>query len=75
MIGELCWLVLIALIKRGEFRLSNIGFNERERKEIEDGKISKYTKKKVEVALQFQQFMYKLLKIALESLNYKGSET
>ena len=37
--------------------------------------MSKNTKRKLKVAIQYQQFMYKLLNIVLTSLNYKGSET
>lgn len=33
------------------------------------------TKKKVEVGIMYQQFLYKLLGFALKSLNFKGSSS
>lgn len=37
--------------------------------------MGKITKRKIGVALMYQQLMYKFLQLALDSLNWKGSES
>lgn len=32
--NDLCWLILISLIKRAEFNLSHMGFNEKQKKDV-----------------------------------------
>jgi hypothetical protein len=45
-INDICWLILISLIKRGEFNLNHIGFNEKQKKQILSNQLDTYLQKK-----------------------------
>ena len=72
--NDLCWLILISLIKRSEFNLSFMGFNDKQKKQIINQDIDQLLHFKKEVASMFKIFLYKLLNHALNSIDHKGSE-
>jgi len=72
-INDLCWLILISLIKRGEFSLSHMGFNDKQKKNIENRNLEGLHEKE-EVAIMYKLLLYKLLDLSLNSLRHKGSD-
>lgn len=63
-----CWLLLIALMRRGEFSLANIGFKQSEIESILTGKPSDFVQSKKEVALSYYILLVDLLQRTLKSL-------
>ena len=61
LINELCWQILIALIRRGEFLLAHIGFDQHERDKIQKKKLDKQLENRIEIALTYFEFLRKLL--------------
>lgn len=43
-INDICWLILISLIKRGEFSLSHMGFNDKQKKLITKNNLDSHLK-------------------------------
>lgn len=74
MINDLCWQILISLIKRGEFLLAHIGFDQNQKEKIKNKEIDKKLNFKIEVAIMYKEFVYKLLDLAFKALNVKGLE-
>jgi hypothetical protein len=73
-INDIAWLILISLLKRTEFSLSHMGFQERQKRAIEGRTTERGLTEKLRIAGIYKMFMYKLLGLALSSLNRKGSE-
>ena len=74
LINELCWQILIGLIRRGEFLLAHIGFDQSERENIKKNSINKVLEQRLEIAVTYFELLAKLLELGLNSLNVKGVE-
>ena len=72
--NDLCWLILISLIKRGELNLNHMGFNDRQKKQLQSNSLDEMLQYKEEVANMFKGFLYKMLDLAINSINHKGSD-
>lgn len=72
--NDLCWLILISLIKRSELHLNHMGFNDRQKKQLQSNTLDDLLQLKEEVANMFKAFLYKLLDLALNSIDHKGSD-
>ena len=68
------WLILLSLLKRTEFSLSHMGFHERQKRAIEARSIDRALNEKLRIASIYRLFMHRLLALALDSLNRKGSD-
>lgn len=73
-INDIAWLILISLIKRSEFNLSHMGFQEKQKKLISNRIIDEPLTEKLKIGSIYKMFLYKLLNLSLNSLNRKGSE-
>ncbi len=51
-----------------------MGFHERQKKAIEERRIDRPLVEKLRIAAIYRLFMHRLLALALESLNHKGSD-
>ena len=51
-----------------------MGFNEKQKKDIQSNKLDDFLTLKQEVANMYKAFLYKLLDLALNSINHKGSD-
>ena len=72
--NDLCWLILISLIKRGEFNLSHMGFNEQQKRQVSSNARDDLLSSKEQVANMYKALLYKLLDLALNSIDHKGSD-
>lgn len=61
-IVDVSWSILTAILKRGEFKLSHLGFSKEDRENLVSGKRSSALKMKVDVALKYQKLLNHLLK-------------
>lgn len=73
-IQELSWAVLTALLKRGEFKLSHLGFAPAEKQALGGDGLSEQLQTKVEVGLKYQLLLNSLLRETLASLESTGDE-
>jgi hypothetical protein len=71
---DYCWLILISLIKRAEFNLSHMGFNDKQKKQLQSSPPEDSLPLKQEVGNMYKAFLYKLLDLALNSIDHKGSD-
>lgn len=51
-----------------------MGFNEKQKRDIQSNKLDDLLIFKQEVANMYKAFLYKLLDLALNSINHKGSD-
>lgn len=61
-LNDTCWQVLIALLKRGEFKLEFMGFDKKQKEAIALGEIDSELKMKVEVGIKYTELLNSLLK-------------
>jgi hypothetical protein len=73
-INDVTWLILLSLLKRSEFSLSHMGFQERQKRAIEGRTTDRALLEKLRIAGIYRLFLHRLLALALDSLNHKGSE-
>lgn len=71
-LNELCWQILTVLLKRGEFKLSHLGYNKMEKDAIARGDQNDELQMKVDVGLKYMELLNSLLKETLRSLEVKG---
>jgi hypothetical protein len=53
-ICEVCWNILTVILKRGEFKLSHMGFSKSDKQKIESRAIDETLSIKIEAALKYQ---------------------
>ena len=51
-----------------------MGFNDRQKKQLQSNSLDEMLQYKEEVANMFKGFLYKLLDLAINSINHKGSD-
>lgn len=51
-----------------------MGFNDRQKKQLQSNSLDEVLQFKEEVANMFKAFLYKLLDLALNSIDHKGSD-
>lgn len=67
-VEDICWQLLITLVKRAEFDLAYIGFTKAEVDECLSGKASEFLIRKKEVAISYHTLLVDLLHTTLQSL-------
>ena len=76
-IEDISWYLLIALVRRAEFNLTYMGFNNSQVEECLSGKASEFLIRKKEVALSYYALLVELLHttlVSLESCNYHSQK-
>lgn len=60
-VEELCWQILLLLLKRGELQLINIGFSKAQKNKILNNTVDEVVKAKIDIAIQYLELMNALL--------------
>jgi len=67
-ISEISWTILTTILKRGEFKLSHLGFSKADKDNIDRNSIGEELGMKIEVGVKYQELLNHLLKETLKSL-------
>jgi hypothetical protein len=74
-ISSACFVLLSAMMKRGELSLAHLGFNVEKMSWSHDLSPNSFKNKKVYIALMYQELLNELMNLTLFSLNFKGHES